>query len=143
MLSCQSVAGTIDEVVSMRRPEVAPFGDTFFDARVRAIVAASLLNKPSGGWVESVLTDATHRWALCLAVSWSSALTPYHLGGFPVRLQHNLDALFLFFMESFVSSGRVLQRYAVGNHKTRVDFPLSNVVEETRQIAMHIGLAHF
>jgi len=34
-------------------PELTPFGDTFFDASVRAIVAASFLNRPSGGWVAS------------------------------------------------------------------------------------------
>lgn len=42
-------------------PEPGPFGETFFEARLRAMVAASLVNNPSGGWVESVVTRATHR----------------------------------------------------------------------------------
>ena len=41
-------------------PEVGPFGDTFFEARLRAIVAASFLNKPSSGYVDSVSTPADH-----------------------------------------------------------------------------------
>ncbi len=38
-------------------------GDTFFDASVLAIVAASFLNSPSGGFVASELavTSADHR----------------------------------------------------------------------------------
>jgi hypothetical protein len=44
----------------MRMPEPGPFGETFFEASVRAMLAASLLNKPAGGWVESVLTPALH-----------------------------------------------------------------------------------
>jgi hypothetical protein len=45
----------------MRIPDAGPFGDTRFDASDRAMVAASFVNRPSGGWVESVLTFATHR----------------------------------------------------------------------------------
>src|ERR1700678_652856 len=45
----------------MRIPEPGPFGETFFDARVRAMVAALWLNSPSGGWVESVVTAADQR----------------------------------------------------------------------------------
>jgi hypothetical protein len=44
----------------MRIPEPGPFGETRGDARVRAIVAAFLVNKPAGGWVGSVVTLATH-----------------------------------------------------------------------------------
>jgi hypothetical protein len=33
----------------MRIPVPGPFGDTFFEASVRAIVSASLVNNPSGG----------------------------------------------------------------------------------------------
>ena len=44
----------------MRNPEVGPFGETSFDASVLAIVEAFFVNNPSGGWVESVLTVATH-----------------------------------------------------------------------------------
>src|SRR6266498_1510493 len=46
----------------MRMPEPAPFGETFLEARARAIVDASLVNSPSCGWVESVFTWATHRF---------------------------------------------------------------------------------
>jgi hypothetical protein len=43
-------------------PEAGPLGETFLDARLLAIVAASFLNRPSGGKVDSVLTFATHRF---------------------------------------------------------------------------------
>lgn len=45
----------------MRIPEPSPLGDTFSEARERAMVAALLVNNPWGGWVESVLTLATQR----------------------------------------------------------------------------------
>ena len=41
-------------------PEVGPFGDTFLDASVLAIVDALLLKSPGGGLVQSVFTFATH-----------------------------------------------------------------------------------
>ena len=44
----------------MRIPEDGTFGDTFFEARLRAIVAASFLNNPSCGYVDSVCTLADH-----------------------------------------------------------------------------------
>jgi len=47
--------------LSMRMPEAGPFGDTFFDASVRAMRGALFRNKPSGGCVDSVLTRATQR----------------------------------------------------------------------------------
>jgi hypothetical protein len=40
--------------VNIRNPDCGPFGETFFDANTRAIVVASFLNNPAGGWVESV-----------------------------------------------------------------------------------------
>jgi hypothetical protein len=46
--------------VSIRIPEEGPLGETLFEARVRAMVSALLVNRPSGGWVESVFTLATH-----------------------------------------------------------------------------------
>lgn len=42
-------------------PEPGPLGETRFEASVRAIVSALLVNSPSGGCVESVFTLATHR----------------------------------------------------------------------------------
>ena len=42
-------------------PEPGPFGETFFKARVRAMVEALLLKRPAGGRVESVVTFATQR----------------------------------------------------------------------------------
>ncbi len=60
--------------VSMRMPEPGPLGETLLDANVRAIVAASLLKSPAGGWVDSVLTFALH--FLFVAMVWTS---------FPVR----------------------------------------------------------
>jgi len=47
--------------VSIRMPEPGPFGETLREARTRAIVAAFFVNKPGGGWVESVVTPATQR----------------------------------------------------------------------------------
>jgi hypothetical protein len=43
-------------------PEPGPLGENFFEARDRAMVAASLVKRPSGGKVETVLTVATQRW---------------------------------------------------------------------------------
>jgi len=48
--------------VSMRIPDPGPFGETFFEARLRAMAAAFFVNRPLGGWVESVVTRATHRF---------------------------------------------------------------------------------
>lgn len=47
----------------MRMPDPGPFGETFFEASERAIVAASLVKSPFGGCVESVVTVATQRIA--------------------------------------------------------------------------------
>lgn len=44
----------------MRIPEPGPLGETFVDARERAMVEALLLNRPASGWVESVVTFADH-----------------------------------------------------------------------------------
>ena len=65
----------------MRMPEPGPLGDTFVEARLRAMVAALLVNKPAGGWVESVCTLATH---LRFEVPFLVMLSVYCLGGFSV-----------------------------------------------------------
>jgi hypothetical protein len=68
--------------VSMRIPEPGPLGETFFDARVRAIVSGSLLNNPSGGCVESVLTLPDHLFAVCAittSVKWLVSFEVLHL----------------------------------------------------------------
>jgi hypothetical protein len=52
--------------VNILRPDPGPFGDTFGDARDRAMVRVSFVNKPAGGCVESVLTRATHRFLFAL-----------------------------------------------------------------------------
>jgi hypothetical protein len=44
----------------MRMPEPGPLGETLFEAKLLAIVLALLVNSPGGGWVESVVTFATH-----------------------------------------------------------------------------------
>jgi hypothetical protein len=54
----------------MRMPEAGPLGETFFEASVRAMVAASWVKRPAGGCVESVLTPATQSF---------SSLTRAHL----------------------------------------------------------------
>jgi hypothetical protein len=48
--------------VSIRMPDPTPLGETLFDASVRAIVGALLVNSPWGGCVDSVVTFATHRF---------------------------------------------------------------------------------
>jgi hypothetical protein len=45
----------------MRMPDPGPLGETFFEARTRAMVAASLVKSPSGGNVDTVLALATQR----------------------------------------------------------------------------------
>jgi hypothetical protein len=44
----------------MRMPDPGPFGDTFLEARDRAMVEALFVNSSFGGCVESVLTVFTH-----------------------------------------------------------------------------------
>lgn len=46
--------------VNIRSPDIGPLGDTFFEARLRAITAALFVKSPSGGCVESVVTPALH-----------------------------------------------------------------------------------
>jgi hypothetical protein len=47
--------------VSIRMPDPGPFGETFREARVLAMVGASFVKRPAGGCVESVVTAPTHR----------------------------------------------------------------------------------
>ena len=47
----------------MRIPEPGHFGDTFLDANVLAMVFASRVKSPSGGYVETVVTVLIHRFA--------------------------------------------------------------------------------
>ncbi|GEM_PF-4405494 len=42
-------------------PDEGPLGETLFDERLLAMVAALRVNRPFGGCVESVMTAATHR----------------------------------------------------------------------------------
>ena len=46
--------------VSILIPEAGPFGETLFDASERAMVSGSLVNNPSEGCVESVVTRPDH-----------------------------------------------------------------------------------
>jgi len=50
----------------MRIPEPGPLGDTFFDAKVRAMVSAFRVKRPFGGYVETVVTLAIHRFPAAL-----------------------------------------------------------------------------
>lgn len=47
--------------LSMRMPDCGPLGETLFDAKDLAIVAASFVKSPGGGKVETVFTLAIHR----------------------------------------------------------------------------------
>ena len=66
----------------MRNPEPGPFGDTVFEARDRAMVAAAFVNRPAGGCVESVVTLAIHLLFLFPDISDINVLrainTKYH-----------------------------------------------------------------
>jgi hypothetical protein len=53
-------------------PDPGPFGETFLEAKMRAIVAASFVNNPFGGCVESVFTFDTHRFFLAGGIGRSS-----------------------------------------------------------------------
>src|ERR1700747_2508412 len=53
----------------MRNPDAGPFGETFLEARLRAIVAALFVNNPDGGCVESVFTLDTHLLAVRFGIS--------------------------------------------------------------------------
>jgi hypothetical protein len=46
----------------MRIPEDGPLGETFFEARERAMTGALLVKRSLGGWVESVVTVLTQRF---------------------------------------------------------------------------------
>lgn len=46
----------------MRIPEPGPLGETFFEARARAISGALFVNRPSCGCVESEVTVRTQRF---------------------------------------------------------------------------------
>jgi hypothetical protein len=46
----------------MRIPEPMPLGETFLDARVRAMMVALLVNSRAGGKVETVFTFCTQRF---------------------------------------------------------------------------------
>ena len=50
----------------MRRPDAGPLGETSFEARVLAMVAALRVNRPGGGYVETVVTPAIQRCFLRL-----------------------------------------------------------------------------
>lgn len=54
--------------VSILMPEAGPFGETFFDARLRAMVAAFCVKSLGGGCVESVVTFDTQRFFLEFAM---------------------------------------------------------------------------
>src|SRR5258706_6374406 len=78
--------------VSIRIPDPAPFGDTFFDANVRAMVGALLLNNPSGGWVESVVTLADHffgfdLFGMCAPTAWEILRGGFRQYGHPADRQ--------------------------------------------------------
>jgi hypothetical protein len=51
--------------VSILIPDPGPFGDTLFEASVRAIVAGSLVNSPCGGSVETVFTLPDYFLVVC------------------------------------------------------------------------------
>jgi len=61
----------------MRIPDPGPFGDTFFEARLRAMVAALFVNNPFGGCVESLVTVRTHLF--CFPLPLRVDLFPFAL----------------------------------------------------------------
>src|SRR5215470_15738210 len=63
----------------MRMPDPGPLGETFFEARVRAMVAALLLKRPLGGWVESVVTFAIHLFCFFAGIGDLLYLSPLYI----------------------------------------------------------------
>jgi hypothetical protein len=62
--------------VSMRMPELSPLGETFFEASELAMAEALCVNRPFGGWVESVVTFETHlRFFLAVIVESLTGFT--------------------------------------------------------------------
>ena len=61
--------------VNIRKPDTGPLGDTFFEARDRAIVSALLVKRPSGGKVDTVFTCATHFFMRFAGISSSTDWT--------------------------------------------------------------------
>ncbi len=51
--------------VSILIPDPGPFGETFLDANVLAIVAGSFVKSPFGGYVETVFTFPDHFFVDC------------------------------------------------------------------------------
>jgi hypothetical protein len=43
-------------------PDAGPLGETFFEARLRAMTGALFVKRSLGGWVESVVTLRTQRF---------------------------------------------------------------------------------
>jgi hypothetical protein len=70
-------------------PEPGPLGETFFEARVLAMLGALRVNNPAGGWVESVLTFTTHRLPLRFLVPWVINHSPAEIQNTPL-LRHYL-----------------------------------------------------
>jgi hypothetical protein len=60
--------------VSIRIPEPSPFGETFLEASVLAIVPGFPVNNPAGRRVESVFTVATHFFRAVVISTSSLAL---------------------------------------------------------------------
>jgi hypothetical protein len=54
-------SSSIDVVIEHAHAGLRPLGETFFEARLLAIVGALFLKSPGGGKVETVLTVATQR----------------------------------------------------------------------------------
>jgi len=77
--------------VSIRIPEEGPFGDTFFDASSRAIVAALFVNSPFSGCVESVFTFATQRFVFFFACAMTlRSATSLNMRSGSSELKNNL-----------------------------------------------------
>lgn len=67
--------------VNILIPDPGPLGDTFFEARVRAMVSGSLVNNPCGGNVDSVFTLPDHfPVALVMCFLCHTITSPYGNG---------------------------------------------------------------
>jgi len=72
--------------VSIRIPDCGPLGDTFFEARALAIVAASFVNNPACGCVASVFTVLTHLLVGFRGMSDISGMNSHRVA----NIQHHL-----------------------------------------------------
>src|SRR5690606_14319629 len=62
------------------------------------------------------------------------------IGSLHSRFEHHLSRLVLLLVEEAIALARLLERQAMADEEGRVDAPLADHVEETREIFLHVRL---